>query len=221
MNGIIYKWTSPEGKSYIGQTVDEKKRIAEHRQCAGGLKLFYAAIKKYGWINFSYEVLHSDVSSHEELDGLEKKYIQEHGTLSPNGYNVLLGGRDAFRYHRPKGVKRSVVNVTTGEIFESLKDACKKTGLDSGNISTCCSGKKKSLGGFVWKYADEYSPGEIAVITDAKVKKIKCKTTGEIFNSMSDAARKYGIPHSKISDCCHGKIKQTKKMEFEFYKENS
>lgn len=29
----------------------------------------------------------------DELDDLEKKYIQEYNTISPNGYNILAGGQ--------------------------------------------------------------------------------------------------------------------------------
>lgn len=30
--GIIYKYTSPSGKSYIGQTTDESKRKISHKR---------------------------------------------------------------------------------------------------------------------------------------------------------------------------------------------
>ena len=40
-----------------------------------------------------------------------------------------------------------------------------------------------------------------------KSKKVKCITTGEIFESTRDIERKYNIPHSSISNCCKGKRK--------------
>ena len=36
-------------------------------------------------------------------------------------------------------------------------------------------------------------------------KKVKCITTGEIFNCMSDAERKYNIYKGEVSKCCRGK----------------
>lgn len=28
-------------------------------------------------------------------------------------------------------------------------------GINKGNISSCCEGKRKSAGGFIWKYVEE------------------------------------------------------------------
>lgn len=49
-------------------------------------------------------------------------------------------------------------DINTNEIinvFLSAKDAAKITGIQSSNISLCCSGKKRMAGGFIWRYADE------------------------------------------------------------------
>jgi hypothetical protein len=54
MRGVIYKYTSPSGKSYIGQTVREDQRKKEHyylAYCYENSKFdtkFYKAIRKYG-----------------------------------------------------------------------------------------------------------------------------------------------------------------------------
>ena len=42
-------------------------------------------------------------------------------------------------------------------------------------------------------------------------KKVKCITTGEIFDSIADAKRKYNVYSSGISDCCKGKQKSAGK----------
>lgn len=58
IRGIIYKRTSPSGKSYIGQTIDENRRNNEwnnlKRPYSGGV--IDSARKKYGPENFRYEV---------------------------------------------------------------------------------------------------------------------------------------------------------------------
>lgn len=36
-------------------------------------------------------------------------------------------------------------------IFKSREDAGKKTGIKSGSIAACCTGKRKTAGGFFWK----------------------------------------------------------------------
>lgn len=86
MKGIIYKYTSPSGKCYIGQTVNENKRRYEHRYKAyyeDGKDYnnpFYRAIRKYGWDSFKYEILNTVYSDAIEdltnkLDSLEIYYI--------------------------------------------------------------------------------------------------------------------------------------------------
>ena len=59
MTGIIYKYTSPSGKSYIGQTTNEENR----RNHWFGNCVEYAGSKinrartKYGAENFTYDIL--------------------------------------------------------------------------------------------------------------------------------------------------------------------
>lgn len=51
VTGIIYRYRSPSGKYYIGQTIDGKRRKATHKNLASkGIDLpFYRAIKKI-WV---------------------------------------------------------------------------------------------------------------------------------------------------------------------------
>lgn len=58
INGVIYMHTSPSGKHYIGQT--KQKINNRFRSDGSGYKqcrVFYNAIKKYGWNNFKHEIL--------------------------------------------------------------------------------------------------------------------------------------------------------------------
>ena len=36
--------------------------------------------------------------------------------------------------------------------YESIREAERRTGIDHNNINNCCKGKRKTAGGFVWKY---------------------------------------------------------------------
>ena len=98
MRGIIYKYTSPSGKSYIGQTRQDIKKRADWS--GKGYKqsvFFYNAIEKYGFKNFTVETLHSiETDSLDELTAqlntLEILEIKEQDTLYPNGYNIDTGG---------------------------------------------------------------------------------------------------------------------------------
>ena len=61
---------------------------------------------------------------------------------------------------RPRTRYRSVICVTTGEIFDTIKDAVKKYKVHSTNISQCCRGNIKHTGKLPdgtpleWQYID-------------------------------------------------------------------
>ena len=58
MEGIIYKYTSPTGKVYIGQTLDEERRRTEflNKDVRYAGKRIENARHKYGPENFKYEI---------------------------------------------------------------------------------------------------------------------------------------------------------------------
>ena len=98
IEGIIYKYTSPSGKCYIGQTTNELLR----RKLWNSSKYHYAGAKidrarsKYGPNSFSYEVLVRNTYSSrsiavEDLNRLEIYYIGLYDSYR-DGYNCTIGG---------------------------------------------------------------------------------------------------------------------------------
>lgn len=52
--------------------------------------------------------------------------------------------------------KTKVINLDTGEIFDSMREAGKKYNMKNPwNISLCCTGKRKTAGGYHWAYYKE------------------------------------------------------------------
>jgi hypothetical protein len=51
-----------------------------------------------------------------------------------------------------QSLKKAVMCVETGEIFESIKDVERKTTFDKNAISACCRGKQKTSGGYHWQF---------------------------------------------------------------------
>ncbi|MDD4242774.1 MAG: GIY-YIG nuclease family protein [Bacilli bacterium] len=90
---LIYKYTSPSGKSYIGQTCDLKRRENSHK-CSTGCSSFARAKEKYGFENFIREILEEGLTL-EEANERESYWIAEHNTLVPNGYNLMTGGNNS------------------------------------------------------------------------------------------------------------------------------
>lgn len=51
--------------------------------------------------------------------------------------------------------RKRILCIDTGVIYDSFADAARKTGLNRTKIVSVCTGKRKSTGGFRFKYADE------------------------------------------------------------------
>lgn len=98
MIAIIYKYTAPNGKIYIGQTVNESKRrevfLDVTKKYAGG-KIDYAR-KKFGPENFQYEILYQKEFytyklAKKVLNRKERYYIKKFNSFK-EGLNGNNGG---------------------------------------------------------------------------------------------------------------------------------
>lgn len=87
---VVYKIVCPEGKGYVGKTVNFAKRMKFHATRKTKCPEINNATLKHGWDNMRIEILERPTS--ESLNDREIALIKEHQTLKPNGYNVLLGG---------------------------------------------------------------------------------------------------------------------------------
>jgi group I intron endonuclease len=119
--GCVYRLTNTlTGKVYIGKTVRFTDRMSEHKT----KKLtspISQAIQKYGWENFTKEILIDDVPE-EDLKNLEDSYIEVEDTLVPNGYNVLKGGgRVIFNKQCQKWMVRGPNKEHIGQYFTEEK----------------------------------------------------------------------------------------------------
>ena len=101
MIGYIYCHTSPSNKKYIGQTTcsNPKYRWSGKNSYTSN-RYFFAAINKYGWENFSHEILEQHEAESKELlieklNEREAFLIAKYNTLAPDGYNILPGGHNA------------------------------------------------------------------------------------------------------------------------------
>lgn len=88
----IYKHTSPSNKSYIGITSMNPLDRWKNGNGYSHNSYFTNAIKKYGWDNFSHEILAENLTQ-EEAYQMEQKLIKEYDTFnSKYGYNLTTGG---------------------------------------------------------------------------------------------------------------------------------
>lgn len=179
-NGLIYKYTSPSGKVYIGQTIQEKRRKVAHKNNAknGVQGYFYNAIRKYGFENFSYDVLIRIQSEDRHkvftlLDALERHYIKLYDSRNPNkGYNITEGGEGSKGFHHTEEHKQYLrENFHKSKLnSDEVKEKTKKI-----NIVRCS------------KHCYQYS---------------KCGVLINEFPSVAEASRQTGI--NNIQAVCKG-----------------
>ena len=131
--GVIYKWTNKlSGKSYIGQTIDEKQRYYRHLTLGAKFgSLIDKVIEKEGKENFVYEVLERITGEREEviekLNILEKKYIEDFDTIVPNGYNLKTGGLQGSKYSEETRKKLIAYQSTRPPISEETRRRMSET----------------------------------------------------------------------------------------------
>lgn len=98
-----------------------------------------------------------------ELSGIAKSSISNacRGKIKSAGgflwrYEDNLNPRNniTFKYHKKKIAQIS----KSGDFincFDSLTEAAQKTGINLGNIGQVCANKRKTAGGYIWKYIEE------------------------------------------------------------------
>lgn len=110
----IYKITNKvNGKMYIGQHITDD---LDDGYLGSGL-VIKNAVKKYGPDSFTKEWLEFAENA-EDLNYLERIYVDEEWLARPDTYNLALGGVS----HRPFGVDtRELISVRTREAMRSPK----------------------------------------------------------------------------------------------------
>lgn len=89
MYGVIYLIVCKlNGMKYVGQTVNFRQRINQHKI---GKQYVDLEIQKYGWENFTVEIL-EECESRNQLNERENFWIRELNCKHPNGYNLAGGG---------------------------------------------------------------------------------------------------------------------------------
>ena len=114
---VIYKLTNLiNNKIYIGQTKNFKQRMNCHKSSCNSKrcknKPLYIDIKKYGWNNFSKEILFES-SNQKIINEKEKLFIKEYKSLyTENGYNIQSGGK--YNLHQTNRTKKLISEAEKG-----------------------------------------------------------------------------------------------------------
>lgn len=105
------------GKKYFGITCQKPRRRWQNGY-GYKTKYFYNAIKKYGWGNFTHEVLIEGLSF-DEAKKLEVEHIKKYHTCIYDdecwGYNATFGGDGALGYKHSEETKEKLKNRVISE----------------------------------------------------------------------------------------------------------
>lgn len=227
--GVIYKIENKiNNKVYIGQTT--RKNGFDDRYPFKGKDIerlynFYNAqkrygesynehlllsIKKYGFKSFEVDKKFDKAYSKEELDEKEKFWIKYYNSTDKNyGYNHLIGG-DGFIYGKKAyinklgGIRKPIICLETNEVFLTIRDASKDTGICENMIRHVCTGKFKYAYSMIYDtkltfdYIETNKKSGMPVI---------CITTNDKFKTAKDASKLHNICISSIVKNCDGKNK--------------
>lgn len=216
--GFIYRYISPNGKSYIGQTTTSLvKRSGKRGKMYFGCKVFYKAIVKYGFENFKVEILGEYELN--QLDKMEAYYIYKFNSLIPYGYNMKDSGQNTSRKENP--IYAYNLDGTFYKKYFCQNDARKEFNINGSDITKCMDGKLHFVRGKIWRR--EYTPTVKPVLTGKNgakpVIQIDPNTNKiiNIYDSASSAARALGLSRpSGISECCNGKHKTSAGYRWQF-----
>ena len=105
----VYMHTSPNNKRYIGITSrNSVKRLGNNGEGYKYNAHFWRAIQKYGWNEFSHEILCSGLTEQRAKE-LEIYFIAKYKTTdSKYGYNIAHGGDGTNGYHHSEETKRKI-----------------------------------------------------------------------------------------------------------------
>lgn len=201
-------------KSYVGQSVNIKERWTGHKRALNKNthknKYLQRAWNKYGDGCFTFEIIEN--CKQEYLSEREIFWIKELDSFK-SGYNATKGGEVVN--------KRTIVCLSTGEVFNSVSEIEEKYNIPNSNIIKCCKFKRQSCGKLedgtplIWNYYEngkkykkltkkevfEYIKRNKKIYSNSR--RVRCITTNEVFDTISDAEDKYQI--FGVRQCCEGK----------------
>jgi group I intron endonuclease len=189
----IYKMINPNGRVYIGQSIDLDKRKSEYQKIYAikGQPKIYHSLIKYGFENHKFEII--EECSLEQINKREIYWISFYNSVD-EGLNCLHGGIGGNKNEETKKkISKSMKgknNWSTGGYNkkpisqytlsgEFIKEWENSSLPNINNIGMCANGLIKSAGGFIWIYTKDFTPS----LLEERVN--KCKTHANLNKSKS------------------------------------
>lgn len=239
----IYKITSPNGKAYIGQSIniEQRKNAYKSLDCKRQPKLFNS-IKKHGWDKHQWDIL--EECTIELLDKRETHYKQiELDKVDGNWSKVLFcglydsgGGPKNEEYKQKlRGIKRSqefkdkISRAKTGHIcYQNPERGNKISKANKGKPKPEGFGEKISIFSKGKERSEEIKqkmrkPKTFAPKPNARIPIIQYDLEGNFikeWSSTKEASEHLNIGIGNICGILRGSIKKPKKYLFKYKNQN-
>lgn len=188
---VVYCHTNKiNGKRYVGITSLSLRRRWNNGEGYKPNQHFYSAIKKYGWEEFTHEVLYEDLTLEAACE--KEKYLIAKWDLcnSDKGYNNTFGGEHG---KMSEHTKKRMSEAQKGE-----------KGFWYGKKLPISARQKMS----------EVKKGIIPKATPPK--KVYCVETNTIYPSMCEASRQLEISVALIHKICNHLNKREPKLHLKY-----
>lgn len=133
----IYKITNPEGRVYIGQSVDVQTRFSTYLKSINNFKnqvKLYNSMQKYGSFEHVFEII--EECSIQELNARER-YWQDFYNVLEGGLNLKLTQDGDKSGHLSEETKNRISQALQGrEVSEEVKQRISKTRIEQDIICT-------------------------------------------------------------------------------------
>lgn len=211
MNYTVYKHTSPDGRVYVGITSQKPTSRWQSGNGYKGNSYFTRAINKYGWENFSHEILFENLSRDEAVK-IEIELIAKYKSNQRKyGFNISSGGESKSGTTISQKQKDIISAASKGRIVsettrKKLSIASKRRWSDQEYVEhmrEINSGTNNKM--FGRKLSDEEKIKRNAIGVS------QYSMGGQLLNkfiSIRDASEKTGVHRSDLSNCCKGIFKQ-------------
>ena len=212
--GYIYKIENTvNGKVYVGQSKDPKRRWKDHLNVSQNSKdgqydkPFYVDIRRYGKENFKLFVL--EECRDQDMSAREVFWIEKLNAQDKNkGYNIYGGGRGKG-FFVSRAVDQYDLDGNYIATYQNQCEAARAIGVHSTSLGKACNGvrRHKSCGGYMWRYHGDKAPKRYSASPGYIKAVMQYDMNGRIvnqYNSLKDAGKKLGVRYQDISECCHG-----------------
>lgn len=240
VSGIYYFKCNKNGKGYVGQSRQLKRRIMKHinklKNNIHGNIYWQRCWNKYGKNSFELTIL--EYCQEDQLNERESYWISRLSTVYPNGFNMTTGGdysfqitiesrqkmSDAWTQERKDALGRRTKNWWSSLSQDEYDEWCKNlennwTDDRRKLISSLTKNRWASLSAeeranYIKNITEHHA--DCSGDKNSRARSIKCVETDEMFTTIKEAAMVFEINYSTLKSHLRGRLVSAKGYHFEY-----